>query len=357
MTVTNSSKQKQINAYLIKDPYPEFKRPTDEEAREVKRRLEEWQGVVKERKHVRVQVKDEKIKEEAIKMEPDIKAENSSLKEEGVKKDQDDARKKADPQPDEHVTVKVESERKSNNPVRSEPKKDVPPTKTESQPSADIPSSPLSAASSGMMSPVHQNGNSETTQKSTRRSKRKSQADAEIPTAIEKKVKEEGSEVKLSTGKTVIKAEPSRKTESNLIESIAEEKVKSEVKSDLHSERAGCGDAPCVIEALLRTILSQNTTDKNATSAWHSLLSAFHASSKNPTIEFWDTIRHAPHAEVKSALQCGGLADIKARNFQKILNSVKEKYGVCSLDHLYNATDEEAMRELMSFDGVGPKTA
>ncbi|KAF4780269.1 base excision DNA repair protein [Colletotrichum scovillei] len=103
----------------------------------------------------------------------------------------------------------------------------------------------------------------------------------------------------------------------------------AEVKAS--STRAGCGDSPSVLDALVRTILSQNTSDTNSTRAKRSM--------------------------DDEAIKCGGLSQVKSKVIVGILNQVKEKYGSYSLDHLFNVSNEDAMQELISFQGVGPKTA
>uniref|UniRef100_L2G2X1 Base excision dna repair protein n=1 Tax=Colletotrichum fructicola (strain Nara gc5) TaxID=1213859 RepID=L2G2X1_COLFN len=102
-----------------------------------------------------------------------------------------------------------------------------------------------------------------------------------------------------------------------------------EVKAS--TTRAGCGDSPSVLDALVRTILSQNTSDTNSTRAKRSM--------------------------DDEAIKCGGLSAVKSKVIISILNQVKEKYGKYSLDHLFSASNEDAMQELISFQGVGPKTA
>lgn len=155
--------------------------------------------------------------------------------------------------------------------------------------------------------------------------------------------------------------------------------------------RAGCGAVRSVLDALVRTILSQNTSGANSTRAMRGLRAAFRFSSlasvpapdsskDSETSEaeegkeakeakevkegmdgrdwpFWERIRVAKHAEVADAIRSGGLADTKARVIQAILNKTVAERGVCSLDHLHDMDDRQAMATLMAFDGVGPKTA
>jgi endonuclease III len=119
---------------------------------------------------------------------------------------------------------------------------------------------------------------------------------------------------------------------------------------NLNALGANCGEVPSVLDALVRTILSQNTNNKNSSTAKHSLDETFGVGN-------YEAVRVAPLEEVVDALRCGGLANIKGGRIKRILNEVYEKYGTLSLDHLHGVSDEEAKRELMAFDGVGPKTA
>ena len=63
---------------------------------------------------------------------------------------------------------------------------------------------------------------------------------------------------------------------------------------------------------------------------------------------------------LQSTITAGGLANIKGKAIHSILRSLDEKEGgngKLSLDYLHEYSDLEAMTELVSFDGVGPKTA
>lgn len=53
------------------------------------------------------------------------------------------------------------------------------------------------------------------------------------------------------------------------------------------------------------------------------------------------------------------MANKKAATIQKLLASVKDRHGDYTLQHLAakQVTDDEIMKELVSYDGVGPKTA
>lgn len=143
----------------------------------------------------------------------------------------------------------------------------------------------------------------------------------------------------------------------------AESKLAHKILASLHGERkrpdaivaptnrAGCGDSPSVLDALVRTILSQNTSDTNSTRAKQSMDKAYGRSDK------WEAIAAGGQAKLQEAIKCGGLSVVKSKVIISILQQVYERYGKYSLDHLHEASSEEAMREMLSFQGVGPKTA
>ncbi|KXN82307.1 hypothetical protein AN958_02739 [Leucoagaricus sp. SymC.cos] len=117
-----------------------------------------------------------------------------------------------------------------------------------------------------------------------------------------------------------------------------------------------CGDVPNVIEAVIGTILSQNTSRINSTRAKRGLDEAFGRNN-------FEAIASAPKEVVLDAIRTGGLANKKAGMIQGLLRAVKERHGLYSLQHLagdHNSLalrDDQIMEELLSYNGVGPKTA
>lgn len=101
------------------------------------------------------------------------------------------------------------------------------------------------------------------------------------------------------------------------------------------------------LDALVATILSQNTNDANSGRAFRALKEAF---------PDWDAVRHADAAALEAALRPGGLARVKARRIQKLLGALADRGGL-TLDSLRPLSVEEAEAELLRFDGVGLKTA
>ena len=101
------------------------------------------------------------------------------------------------------------------------------------------------------------------------------------------------------------------------------------------------------LDVLVRTILSQNTTDANSSRAFERLRERFGA---------WDAARRAPCRQIEEAIRVGGLAKVKARRIKKILSQIHESYGEMSLDSLRDMEPGEASAALSAFEGVGPKT-
>jgi len=124
-------------------------------------------------------------------------------------------------------------------------------------------------------------------------------------------------------------------------------------RRDTHSLKNSaetCGNVPDVIDSLVGTILSQNTSNKNSSGAKRSLDQTFGPLN-------WEGVATAPREKLVDALRSGGLANKKAAVIQTLLAEIKERHGVYSLQHLASGSDAEVMKELQSYNGVGPKTA
>ncbi|MEJ2599112.1 MAG: endonuclease III [Anaerolineales bacterium] len=102
------------------------------------------------------------------------------------------------------------------------------------------------------------------------------------------------------------------------------------------------------LDELISTILSQNTNDVNRDRAFESLRSRF------PT---WEAVRDAEKQAIIDAIRSAGLANQKGPRIQTVLREITAERGELSLDFLAEMPVEEARRWLMSFKGVGPKTA
>jgi endonuclease-3 len=102
-----------------------------------------------------------------------------------------------------------------------------------------------------------------------------------------------------------------------------------------------------VLDSLVRTILSQNTTDLTSARAFAGL------KARNAT---WEEFLVCNDEDCEESVRCGGLAEIKVARIKTILRSLKEERGELSLEYVRSWTDEEVKKELGRFKGVGPKT-
>ena len=99
---------------------------------------------------------------------------------------------------------------------------------------------------------------------------------------------------------------------------------------------------------LVGTILSQHTSDVNSERAYASLRACF------PT---WAAVRDAPLPLVADAIRGGGLAEVKARYIQAVLQALSPDGGEPALPDLTAPPLDAALGFLTSLPGVGPKTA
>lgn len=158
---------------------------------------------------------------------------------------------------------------------------------------------------------------------------------------------------------------------------------------------SGCGEVPSVLDALIRTRLSANTTNKNSSTAFQGLVTRFGILQEGigkGSVD-WDAVRQAPQKEVFKAIERGGLADRKSKDIQAILQLAYEEnqgrkeaitssaegpsaagaenepeaekqhevakasQNIISLDHLHLLDTNAAIAKMLTYPGIGPKTA
>jgi len=105
---------------------------------------------------------------------------------------------------------------------------------------------------------------------------------------------------------------------------------------------------PPALDELVLTILSQNTNDRNRDRAWNSLRQRFPG---------WEDVLEARRRDLVAAIRVGGLAEQKAARIQAALRRIQEEEGSFSLERLCGRPLAEARNYLLSFQGVGDKTA
>ncbi len=102
------------------------------------------------------------------------------------------------------------------------------------------------------------------------------------------------------------------------------------------------------VSILVGTILSQNTSDTNSSAGYRKLWNRFRS---------WKKVADAPTEEVARCIRISGLSNIKAPRIQTILRQIRSEHGKISLDHLASMSMPDARSYLLSFTGIGPKTA
>jgi len=110
-----------------------------------------------------------------------------------------------------------------------------------------------------------------------------------------------------------------------------------------------CGMRDDVTDAVISTMLSQNTTDKNSKAAFKSL---------KETFKSWDDVVDCEDvSRIEDSIRVAGLAKTRAERIQTMLQTVKEERGSPSLDYIKNIeNDDDVKKELSRFKGLGPKT-
>ncbi len=101
------------------------------------------------------------------------------------------------------------------------------------------------------------------------------------------------------------------------------------------------------LDELIRTILSQNTNDRNRDKAYEALRSRF---------DGWQDVLNVPVQELARVISPAGLGPTKGRRIHDLLRDVfegggEDLLGICTM------SVPQAMGRLLSIKGVGPKTA
>ena len=160
---------------------------------------------------------------------------------------------------------------------------------------------------------------------------------------------------------------------------------------------AGCGEVPAILDAMIRTYLSSNTTGRNSSAAFQGLVKAFGTLKEGlgkGSVD-WNAVRLATQEEVFEAIKHGGLGGVKSKTIKAILDMVYEEnlqrrkamdepqaddptgadaaskdpaaekqlermrldQNVLSLDHYHSLSNTEAQEALTKFPGIGVKTS
>ena len=105
---------------------------------------------------------------------------------------------------------------------------------------------------------------------------------------------------------------------------------------------------PDPLDDLVRTILSQNTTDENRDRAFVNLRTA---------LPSWEDVLQARLERVKRLIRPAGLINAKGPAIRNFLKWLKKEQGKLDLNYLKAMTPEDGIAALTQHKGVGLKTA
>lgn len=115
----------------------------------------------------------------------------------------------------------------------------------------------------------------------------------------------------------------------------------------LKSKPGNRNSSTSILDILIATKLSQNTTDKTSYKAFKNLKDNF---------KTWEELIDAPLLKIKNSIKICGLANTKARQIKQLLKEMKRKYGNLDLSFLKKMDNEKVYDELLQYDGIGVKT-
>ena len=103
-----------------------------------------------------------------------------------------------------------------------------------------------------------------------------------------------------------------------------------------------------VLESLILTILSQNTTDVSRDKGYAVLKERF------PT---WEDVLRADVKAIEAAIRIVGLGQQKSQTIKNFLTWLNAEYGELSLEFMHDMETEAALAFLCQHKGIGIKTA
>ncbi|GBC59555.1 hypothetical protein DENIS_0494 [Desulfonema ishimotonii] len=132
---------------------------------------------------------------------------------------------------------------------------------------------------------------------------------------------------------------------------------KTERINDILEAFMGIPEEKCqgrdLLEQLIITILSQNTTDVNCFRAFETLAKRFRG--EDGAVD-WQGVADAPQADVADAIRVGGLGNQKSERIRNILQWVRREYGTYTIDPVCQMPPHDAIQRFTALKGIGVKT-
>jgi len=105
---------------------------------------------------------------------------------------------------------------------------------------------------------------------------------------------------------------------------------------------------PDPLDTIIGTILSQNTNDNNSYKAYRNLKDNF---------KTWDELALLKPFQIEKYIKIAGLGKQKSNAIYELLKNLKKTQSKVSLRYIKKASNEDILNELISYKGVGVKTA
>ncbi|MCB0730955.1 MAG: endonuclease III, partial [Ignavibacteriae bacterium] len=105
---------------------------------------------------------------------------------------------------------------------------------------------------------------------------------------------------------------------------------------------------PKPIDMLIGTILSQNTNDRNSYHAYKNLKEKY---------SNWDEVNKAKRTLIEKEIKVAGLGFQKSTAIKNLLKELEKQIGNFELTEINSLDNENSIKYLTSFKGVGVKTA
>ncbi|HMS65129.1 MAG TPA: endonuclease III [Ignavibacteria bacterium] len=102
-----------------------------------------------------------------------------------------------------------------------------------------------------------------------------------------------------------------------------------------------------ILDVLIATKLSQNTTDKSSYKAYRKLKEDFLT---------WDDVCNAELSSIRNCIKVCGLANTKSKNIKEMLLKMRGNYGNLDLSFIKKFSNDEIYKELLQYEGIGVKT-
>jgi len=101
------------------------------------------------------------------------------------------------------------------------------------------------------------------------------------------------------------------------------------------------------LDVLIKTVLSQSTSDWNRDMAWEAL------SKKYQT---WEEVLNLSSGSLAETIRSAGLANQKSERILDILKWIKSEYGQLNIDFICSLPTEKAVEVFTQLKGIGVKT-